>query len=240
MAGKRSATKPVSSPADRQSSLNTMKQLVVNEVLGAMRADAIPAGEAGLWYVWKSTIGAWESLRILNRYGQRIPVGRYTSLGCWTEATLHDHQGECVMNDTEPELRKHLNFVLRAHGRVLVSGLGLGCVIRGLLLNPRVESILLLERDRDVLKLVRPHMPQDPRLEILETDALEWAGKTCERFDCAWHDLWTERSGGEPHLQVVHTQLLCLLRRHCGFQGAWAYPREYARALSRKGVEVLR
>jgi hypothetical protein len=36
------------------------------------------------------------------------------------------------MNDFPQELKKHLDFVLRARGRVLVTGLGLGCVVRGL------------------------------------------------------------------------------------------------------------
>jgi hypothetical protein len=48
---------------------------------------------------------------------------------------------EVVMEDSPRELRRHLPIWMHAHGRVLVTGLGLGCVVRGLLASPHVEYI---------------------------------------------------------------------------------------------------
>src|SRR6185369_8969082 len=103
-----------------------------------------------------------------------LPAARYTYLRFLTDKTLYsEHPGAVVMEDTPFELRTHLGFVMRAHGRVLITGLGLGCVIRGLLENPKVEHVTCIENSKDVLKLVAPYMPTE-RLEIVEADALEW------------------------------------------------------------------
>lgn len=131
--------------------------------------------------------------------------------------------------------------MLMARGRVLVSGLGLGCVVRGLLANPKVCHVTCVENSPDVLKLVGPHLPAD-RLTIVEADALEW---TCEalpllttRYDFAWHDIWTDRAAGEPHLDLWHTRLLCNCADYVTFQGAWSYDRVAKRLLKRRGKRV--
>jgi spermidine synthase len=128
------------------------------------------------------------------------------------------------MEDTPFELRKHLQFMLQARGRVLITGLGLGCVIRGCLANPAVEHVTCIENSPDVLKLVAPYMPTE-RLSIIEADALEWTALNREPFDCAWHDLWTDRDNGEPHLDLWHTRLIYNCRQQIKRQGAWAYSR---------------
>ena len=139
-------------------------------------------------------------------------------------ATMHTH-GEVVMEDTPFELNNHLDFMLKAKGHVLVTGLGLGCVIRGMLANGHVDHVTCIERSQDVLDLVAPHMPATDRLEIIKADALEWTKGTTQRFDCAWHDIWTDRDVGEPHLAQSHTSLIKNCAPKVNFQGAWAYPR---------------
>lgn len=125
-------------------------------VLAAARADAIPAGDSGLWMVRKD-IARKPILAKRNDKLVQIPAGTYTSLVRWTESTLHLH-GEVVMHDVPAELNTHLDFMLRANGRVLVTGLGLGCVVRGCLANPAVRHVTCIENSVDVLKLVAPYM----------------------------------------------------------------------------------
>ena len=132
--------------------------------------------------------------------------------------------GEVVMEDSPFELRSHLNFMLRAHGRVLVTGLGLGCVVRGLLASPAVEFVICVEKSRSVLELVEPFMPKD-RVEIINADALVWTQQDDRVFDCAWHDIWADRDNGDPHLSRFHVELLANCREKVAFQGAWDLPR---------------
>lgn len=140
------------------------------------------------------------------------------------------------MSDDEIELRRHLEFVLHARGRVLVTGLGLGCVVRGLAAVGAVESIDVVERDADVIHLVGPYL-WDPLtseipVRIHCADALDFVRRRRHRrWDFAWHDLWTDEAQGEEALPIVHQRLLLELRGRVGWQGAWAFPRDVRRVL---------
>jgi hypothetical protein len=186
------------------------------EYLAAMRADAIPEGSKGLWNLIKQELK--EPLSD-PKTGDVCPAGNYTCLLRYTTETLMCG-GESVMNDFPCELLTHLDFAKSAHGKVLVTGLGLGCVVRGLLLNPAVERIDVVERDKDVIALVMPHMPMGFGLH--HADARHFARTTRLTFDCAWHDVWSDPDKNEPHLTVIHNQMMISLRNKVPKQGAWA------------------
>lgn len=209
-----------------------------NELLSAMKADSIPSGWSDLWYITKAITQA-STPNIRHGKPVVVPPGCYTFLYRLTDETLYsDPPGEVVMEDTPFELQTHLGFVMRAHGRVLITGLGLGCVIRGLLANPRVDQVICIENSKDVLKLVGPYMPKD-RLTIIETDALDWAARNKEKFDCAWHDLWTDRERGEPHLDHWHAALLMYCRDTVKYQGAWAFDKRAKKLLLKRGFQWM-
>lgn len=193
-----------------------------------MRADAIPAATSGPWSICKWSVSKPIDV---HRAGRDITIaaGSYTNLCCLTLETMMKPPGDLVMHDEPHELAKHLEFIIRARGKVLKTGLGLGCVVRGLLLNPRVTEIVVIERDRHVMKLVAPHLPADPRIRIIEAEAVAWCKETTETFDCAWHDCWTDTEAGEEHLQVLHGHLLAAMRGKVKMQGAWEFPRMFRR-----------
>lgn len=212
--------------------MHTLKQ----QILAAAKADSIPAGESGLWYVKKCVLEK-PVLCVHEGKLKGVPPGNYTYLLRWTDATMHLDEGECVMHDTPDELVTHLEFMLKAHGRVLISGLGLGCVVRGCLANPRVTHVTVIELSQDVLKLVHRHMPQDPRLVVIRDDALKWTKRYGNGFDCAWHDLWLEPE--DRHLQEAHMDLVCALADKVRFQGAWAFPRYFRRRMQSEPFQML-
>lgn len=207
-------------------------------ILKAMKAECIPAGWSGLWFVQKGEIAEPTTS---NRYGKGVvvPPGVYTHLIRVTESHLHLWPpGEVVMEDTPFELRTHLGFVRRAFGRVLVTGLGLGCVVRGLLVNPRVKHVTVIENSPDVLSLVASHIPQS-RVEIVEAEAFRWAAHNKQTFDCAWHDLWTDRDAGQPPLDFWHSRLLLDCLRFTEWQGAWSLDRTIRESLTRRGFRWM-
>lgn len=202
----------------------------------AAMATHIPEASSGLWYVKRYSLA--KPLTVMRTGGPlTMPPGTYTQLWRYTEATLHV-LGELVMQDTQQELNTHLNFMLRARGKVLITGLGLGCVTRGCLANPNVERVTVIERDPDVLKLVRPYMEEGERLEIIVADALQWTRENPRKFDSAWHDLWNDPDTEEPHLQVMHSELLLNCSRKVPMQGAWHFPRDHKR-LWKKHIQVV-
>jgi hypothetical protein len=206
-----------------------------DEFLSAMRADLIPEGESGLWKVSKFRMAKEFQTKDGDGRMQTLQPGCYTSLTRWTDATIHLRHGELVMHDFPYELRKHLIFARRAHGKVLITGLGLGCIARGCLANPNVDHVVVIENSPDVLKLVAPFMPKT-KIEIIYADAIEWTAKHGDGFDCAWHDLWAEEKEGSKHLQLLHTEMLCNLANKVPLQGAWELPRAYRRLMRDYGI----
>ena len=210
----------------------------MNDYLAVMKADAIPAAWSNLWFTKKLTL-AKDTVTNRHGYPVHLPRGTYTYLRFLTEATLYDEQpGAVVMEDTPFELRTHLGFVMQASGSVLVAGLGLGCVVRGLLANQNVEHVTCIENSPDVLKLVGPFMPTE-RLTIIEADALTWTAQNRQRFDCGWYDLWTNPDKNEPHLDIWHGQLFTNCRKTVKRQGAWAFRRDMKRYLVEHGIQWI-
>lgn len=154
----------------------------------------------------------------------------FTLLRRLTAATIHLDEGIVVMEDSARELRKHLPIWMAAKGRVLKTGLGLGCVVRGLLANPAVEHVDVVEIDADVIRVCAGDLAHDPRVTIHHADAETW-DFTGLRWDYAWHDL---HSFDEEHLQLKHSRLLARYLPNVADgqprrQGAWAFPREPGR-----------
>jgi hypothetical protein len=192
----------------------------ISDYIQAARVpDALEPQSFGLWSirrkdvsnvipVFKSWIG-FESMTLLHRF---------------TMATMHTSHGEVVMEDSTRELRRHLPIWLRAKGRVLVTGLGLGCVVRGLLASENVEHVTVIEIDAEILRIVGKEFESDPRVRLIHGDALTVTIR--DKFDYAWHDIWTE---GNEHLQVLHAKLIKRFYPQSTIQGAWNFPRQLKR-----------
>lgn len=207
------------------------------EYLEAARATMIPEGESGLWYVKRWSIKNPTLAPGPNHTVRLIDPGTYTCLLRYTDATLHKG-GELVMHDVKQELVKHLIFMMRARGRVLITGLGLGCVLRGVLLNPAVESVVVVENSPDVIKLVWPHIAHAGRATLVTADATEYTKHVKGgEFDCAWHDLWVDEEPENSRcLQVLHMGMICDLADKVSMQGAWEFPRYFRKTCSFAGV----
>ncbi len=156
----------------------------------------------------------------------RLATGGYnhqTALCRLTEETMHQEPGEVVMEDSVRELSRHLPIWLNARGRVLISGLGLGCVVRGLLASLHVSHIDVIELDRDIIHIVGAEFADNPRVTLHHGDALKWEIPTQASWDFAWHDIWCE--GGSLPLHRLHLRLIDRYLDHCETQGAWMLPR---------------
>jgi hypothetical protein len=186
--------------------------------------------EFGTWQIERRSAGD----TILGELGreQDLPYGLvgwpdYTLLRRWTDRTIHLPFPEIVMEDSLRELRRHLPIWLAASGRVLKTGLGLGCVVRGLLVNPAVEHVDVVEIDADICRIIGHEFVSNPRITIHHADALTWDFGD-RRWDYAWHDL---HSFNERDLQLMHGDLIARFLPAVALprQGAWAFPRAVGR-----------
>lgn len=96
-----------------------------------------------------------------------------------------------VMSDTPSEIIEHRPAFKGARGRVLITGLGLGCLPHGLLTSDRITRIDIIEIDPDVIALTGKYLT-DPRVHIWQGSAADESVVPADlRWDYAWHDIWT-------------------------------------------------
>lgn len=178
--------------------------------LWRIRRVSLPPGlQAPIWADAREGWGLWSE-------------GDHVTLERWTLGTIMSTHGEVVMEDSRRELARHLQILLRARGRILVTGLGLGCVVRGLLAKPEVRHVDVIEIDAAILAMVGPEFEGNPRITLHHGDAETYRGFPADaRWDWAWHDVWSE----EENLNVVHARLLKRFTPVCTAQGAWQFSR---------------
>lgn len=195
-------------------------------ILAARVPLSIPSGTWGLWETFRQNIPDESPER------SRAGFSSFTVLAKFTEATMHKDHGDIVMEDSLSELEKHLPIWMSAHGRVLVSGLGLGCVVRGLLANTNVKHIDVMEIDSTIISLIgyTPEFVDNRRIAFHHCDALKKKWPNGTSWDFAWHDCHHPNGNGVD-LHIMHLELMRRYKHRCKRQGAWALPREVKRLI---------
>ena len=130
----------------------------------------------------------------------------------------HKERG-CVMSNTQMEIRTAQVALRKATGRVIITGLGLGMVLYGILAKPEVTEVLVVEFDPDIIKLTAPHF-SDARLRIVQGDARNFTPPG-GMFDYAWHDIWDDiDSDNLPDMAAVRKRFKPFVRD----QDCWSEP----------------
>lgn len=155
-----------------------------------------------------------------------------------------------VMSDTPTEIREHYEAIEGAHGDVVITGLGLGCIVSALLAKPTVKTITVVEIDRDVIALTAPYYADNPRVKIVNMDALTAAmyfHRQDAYFDFAWHDIWShisDRNLDDDDLAehgISYETMFEAWSFTCEDQAAWAYREarhmEYHKELQRERLK---
>jgi len=179
-----------------------------------------------------------------TRWYTFIPPGKYARLSV---------DGVMYMTDTGHEHYSSLPLLNNAYGNVLVSGLGLGMVIPPLLANPKVDSVCVVEKNTDVVRLVLPPLlryiqahtdfGRSRDLCVSKGDVWNWdpyADTLSEnrKFDTIFHDIWPNLG---PELLPEFAKLKRRYRKWLnkgGWMGCWA--EETCRQLSREKRRELR
>jgi len=152
----------------------------------------VPEGTSGSWRVEKFKVDAMGSMRSLSD-PYPVPVGTYTRLMCTTPFPKPTRGTSVVwMSDTPAEVFQHFRFWKRAHGHVLVVGLGLGMITAALLKKSEVLSVTVIEKDSDVVDLVVPSAGWAADVEIGDAHVVmrSMRGPSKGKYDCCWLDIW--------------------------------------------------
>ena len=92
----------------------------------------------------------------------------------------------------------------RARGKVVTFGLGLGYFAYMSARKPEVESVTVIEKSPDVIRLfneyILPQLECREKITVIMEDAFEYAEKTMPKrgFDVAFVDTWRDASDGAP------------------------------------------
>lgn len=189
----------------------------------------VPDGQRGPWRINSFTLTEDDVMLANLRYIRdgnaymRCPPGDYRRL-------THKDRG-VIMSNTPMEINTAREAIRDATGHVLVNGLGLGVVVEAMLHKPEVQSIIVVEIDEDVVKLVWPHICKVAKLTgkkvgIAVADAERFVLHDLIQLDYVWHDIWDQID--DDNLPQM-TRLVRKYQRRAGKQGVWS--REQARKL---------
>ena len=136
---------------------------------------------------------------------------------------------EVIMSNTSMEINSNYTFMRKATGKVLINGLGIGMVLTEILKKPDIAEVWVVEKFEDVIKLVGPTFEKDPRVKIIHADAMEYKPPKGMKFDCVWHDIWTNMcTDNLEDMKILH-------RRYANrtkWQGSWQ--KEYLQSMKRR------
>jgi len=141
----------------------------------------VPDGVCGDYRVETFTVSKNDSRFTSYRPNGYVPAGTYKRLmrGC-----------QLVMSNTPIEVDSNRVFISWAKGKVLINGLGLGMVLTEIFKKEEVTEVTVVEISEEVINLVGTSFKDDPRVNIIHADALEYKPPKGKRFDCVWHDIW--------------------------------------------------
>jgi len=81
-------------------------------------------------------------------------------------------------------------------GSVLVAGLGMGLILHHLAKRKDISKITVVEIDPEVIKFVRPYIPKDERIEIIEDNFFSYVTwNPSDEFNTVIIDLWVLKEG---------------------------------------------
>jgi hypothetical protein len=152
-------------------------------------------------------------------------------------------RGETWMTNTAQEVLDHQHAFENAHGRVLVHGLGLSCVVSGLLALEAVEHIDVVEMDPNVIALVGPAYADEERVTIHQGNCLTFPWPDSVRWNYVWHDIWATISDAnldEPEAAengITYEMLRDQFADRADMQGFWA--EDVAKKMRRRRLDQI-
>lgn len=157
----------------------------------------LPQTVRGRWKMGYKTIQAYELFTSDDL--KTLPDGReIPQIGFFTEdfrAPVVVEDGREWMTVTPSEINTMIRDIQAAFGKVAVFGLGLGYYAFMVSQKAEVHSVVVVERDPEVISLfeefILPQFPHREKITVHQADAYVYAEHMDEEnFDCAYVDIW--------------------------------------------------
>jgi hypothetical protein len=155
---------------------------------------------------------------LMNRRGEYygFEPGKYARL---SHREANGSRGATIMSDTWMEQQSNLEFVRQARGNVLIAGLGIGMVLLAIQDKPEVNYITVVEKEAEVIELVRSQLPLNGNVTIVNQDIFDFKPDTL--YDTIYFDIWDGITADNyPEMKKLHRKLASK-RRNGGWMSSW-------------------
>lgn len=132
-------------------------------------------------------LNGWKLEKFEVKYGDLGAMIDHISPGKYIRLM---HNGECVMSDTNMERRTNAEFCRKAHGDIIIGGLGIGMIIMEIQDKPEVNSITVIEKNPEVIELVASQLNFNNKVKIICADVFDWKPDPGVKYDMAYMDIW--------------------------------------------------
>lgn len=187
-----------------------------NFVYGTTRVK--PNKKFGNWRIEEFTVTENEAeffnirMRFQGKPDECIHAGQYLRLE-------QISTGNVVMSNTPMECNTNQVAYDFARGSVLVAGLGMGMILEAMLSKPEVTHIRVIEIDKDIIDYVGGFFKDDPRVEIIQDDILNYFPAKDEFYNYVWIDIWDDINiKNEPQIAELNERF----KGHCNEMNLWS------------------
>ena len=167
-------------------------------------------GRASIHHLTLDAEGGRTASYVYGEFKTPSPAGTYVTL------RLSDDTGksQVMMSDLYYERATCVEVVERAHGDVLVAGLGIGMILNPILRKEAVRSVTVIEKYPDVVDLVLPTLPASEKLKVLLDDIYTWKPRQGKCYDVIWFDIWPDIEATRlPEMARLHRRFRRYLNR---------------------------
>lgn len=127
---------------------------------------------------------------------------------------------EIVMSNTPMELETNRNFIEEARGDVLIAGLGLGLIVIAIQSKTDVKSILVCEKEEEIINLTNS-IPFNKKVKIIQEDIFDHTPE--KKFDTIYFDIWNNICGDNyEEMKELHKKFRKFLNKE-GFMNSWRF-----------------
>lgn len=119
------------------------------------------------------------------------------------------HRGELLMSDTDMEKKTNQEFVINAHGDVLIGGLGIALILMAIQDKEDVRTITVLEKSKEIIQMVEEQLELNEKVKIIEADVFEWRPSGQDLFNTIYMDIW-------PHINedIYYNEMEPLIEKY--------------------------
>ena len=153
----------------------------------------------------------------MNGYKEYSQIGYFDNKFSYLALT----EGNNIWMSLNPnEIETMKPYIAKARGNVLVLGLGMGYVPFMLSLKNCVQSIVIVEKDQEIInlfnELIYPYFPNKEKIKVIKDDAVEYVRRTQKQatYDYVFADLWHSPEDGLPlfvALKKINQNIDCWL-----------------------------